>query len=195
LIPKPMAARADIEQEYLLSGLSLEEIEKQEIMYMHQTLSESEDAFDGWNWIKERFVRKLHETLFKSDNEYRDNTSTAILNGYPFCPFEGRVAFWISIKDFRGGAHLEHPMEGLCLSCFRNKVYHKVMTVAGTELSKEDRFTLPWRIVCGKAVKKAFFKDDGHSKKVQKQRMKLHALINARREKRFFPLIIGEMVI
>jgi len=60
---------------------------------MHEKLCKSENPLDGWNWIKERFVRKLHERLSQSDEEYREKTKEAISAGYPFCPFERRVAF------------------------------------------------------------------------------------------------------
>jgi len=110
---------------------------------MHEKLWKSENPLDGWNRIKERFVRKLHERLFKNDEEYSENAKKAIFAGYPFCPFERRVAFWITTENER---FINEGIQGLCFCCFMNGVYHKAMSVKGTELFEKDVFTKRFKI-------------------------------------------------
>lgn len=173
---RPMASRADIEQAVAAAESrnpflpSAERTLQIELMNKHRELSESGEALDGWNWIRERFVRKLHENLFKRDREYREATRLAIFNGYPFCPFERRAACWITVLfpyQTIPPEIYDHPMEGLCYSCFKNKVYHKAMTVWGTELTESDCFTTPMRVICENSDIKKFFKDEGRGRKTK----------------------------
>jgi hypothetical protein len=84
----------------------------------------------------------LHERIFESDEEYNENAKEAIFSGYPFCPFERRVAFWITTENEK---FINEAIQGLCFCCFMNGVYHKAMSVKGTEL---------WEKTCSPNVSK-----------------------------------------
>jgi len=139
-------------------------------------LSLSENPLEGWNWIKERFVRKLHEKLFKSDKEYRRKAKKAIFNGSPFCPFSRREAKWITTEDERND-----KIQGLCYGCFFHGIYHKALSVKGTELWEKDVFTKDSALKISKKEKSELFcKDDGRKVKEQKKRMEDHRKIYKR---------------
>jgi hypothetical protein len=157
-------------KEFVPSYIEKNEEEIKEVEKFHFKLSLSENPLEGWNWIKERFARKLHEKLFKSDKEYRIKAKTAIFNGRPFCPFSRREAKWITTEDERND-----KIQGLCYGCFFQGIYHKALSVKGTELWEKDVFTKDSALkISEKEKSELFYKDDGRKGKEQKKRMEAH---------------------
>jgi hypothetical protein len=153
-------------KEFVPSYIEKNEEEIEQVKKLHLKLSKSENPLEGWNWIKERFVRKLHESLFKSNKDYRIKAKIAIFRGLPFCPFKRDVVWWITTEY-----EINDPMQGLCLFCFLRGIYHKLLSVKGTELWEKDVFTKNLGIKISKKQKREFYKDDGKTRKEQKKRM------------------------
>jgi len=166
-------------REFIPSYHEKDKYENEAAAKMHAKLWKSENLLDGWNWIKERFVRKLHERLFQNDEEYSVKAKQAIFAGYPFCPFERRVAFWITTENER---FINESIQGLCFCCFMNGVYHKAMSVKGTELWGKDVFTKCFKIFITDKEKRKFFEDEGKTQKEQKKEW--HCTIRKKKEKK-----------
>jgi hypothetical protein len=133
----------------------------------------------------------LHERLFESDEEYKENTKEAIISGYPISPFERRVAFWITTEN---EPCYNEAIQGLCFCCFMNRVYHKAMSVKGTELWEKDVFTKRFKIFITDKQKRKFYEDEGKTQKEQKKRMALYHS-KEKVEKNFIPQLINGRVI
>jgi len=71
-----------------------------------------------------------------------------------------------------------------------NSVYHKAMSVKGTELWEKDVFTKRFKTFIGKKEKRKFSEDDGKTSKEQKKRMELYHL-KEKGEKNFIPRLIN----
>ena len=153
-------------KEFVPSYIEKNEEQIEQVKKNNFKLSKSEDPLEGWNWIKERFARNLHESLFKSNKDYRRKAKISIFRGLPFCPFKRDIVWWITTED-----ETNDPMQGLCLFCFLRGIYHKLFSVKGTELWEKDVFTKSLGIKLTKKEKKYFYKDEGKTRKEQKKRM------------------------